>query len=210
MTARLIDGMEENNITLTDDDFREALKEFGTYVDITEEDLKRLYEIAVKIAKERCIHSWHAEEIMSRDVVSVKSDTGIHEAERILIRDKISGMPVVDNENHVIGMISTSDLLVFAGIPRGHVFNDVVMKYILRKSVPRHRAGKKVEDVMSTSIITVSTDTTVKKIAAILDRKGIKRVPVVDEGNKLVGIVSRGDILQIICADEGEETKEPF
>jgi len=194
--------MEESNITLTDDDFREALKEFGTYVDITEEDLKRLYEIAVKIAKERCIHSWLASEIMTRDVVSVKRDTDIHEAGKLLIKNRISGMPVVDNDNHVVGMISTSDLLVFADIPRGHIFNDVVMKYVLRKSVPRHGAGNKVEDTMATSVITVSPDTTVKKIATILDKKGIKRVPVVDEGNKLVGIVSRGDILQIICEDQ--------
>ncbi len=202
--------MEENNLTLTDDDFREALKEFGSYVDITEEDLKKLYEIAVKAARERCIHSWLASEVMTRDVVSVKCDTDIHEAGKLLIKNRISGMPVVDNENRVIGIIATSDLLVFAGIPHGHVFNDVIMKYILRKPVPRHVAGKKVEDTMSTSVITVFPDTAVKKIAAILDEKGIKRVPVVDKGNKLVGIVSRGDILRIICDDEGEETKEPL
>jgi CBS domain-containing protein len=53
-------------------------------------------------------------------------------------------------------------------------------------------------------------DITVKKITAILDEKGIKRVPVVDKGNKLVGIVSRGDLLRVICEDEGEETKEPL
>jgi CBS domain-containing membrane protein len=195
--------MEENEITLTDEDFREALKEFGTYVDITEEDLKKLYESAVKIARERCIHSWLAREIMTQDVVSVKADTDIHEAGRLLIRNKISGMPVVDNDNRVVGMISISDLLKFAGIPRGHVFNDVIMKYILRKPVPRHGAGKKVKDTMSTSVISAFPDTTVKKIAAILDKKGIKRVPVVDEKNKLVGIVSRGDILRIICEDAG-------
>ncbi|MCK5427300.1 MAG: CBS domain-containing protein, partial [Thermodesulfovibrionia bacterium] len=124
--------MEEEKIVLTDEDFREALKEFGTYVDITEEDLKRLYEIAVKIARERCIHSWLAREIMTQDVVSVKADTDIHEAGKLLIKNKISGMPVVDNENRVVGMICTSDLLMFAGIPSGHVFNDVIMKYILR------------------------------------------------------------------------------
>lgn len=199
--------MEEEKIVLTDEDFREALKEFGTYVDITEEDLKRLYEIAVKIARERCIHSWLAREIMTQDVVSVKADTDIHEAGKLLIKNKISGMPVVDNENRVVGMICTSDLLMFAGIPSGHVFNDVIMKYILRKTVPRHRAGKKVTDTMSTSVITAFPDTTVKKIAAILDKKGIKRVPVVDEDNRLVGIVSRGDILRIMCEGEEEETR---
>lgn len=195
--------MVEEKIILTEDDLREALKELGTYIDITEGDLKKIYEIALKHAKERCAHSWLAREIMTRDVISVKSDTDIHEAGRFLIRNKISGMPVVDNENRVVGMICTSDLLMFAGIPRGHVFNDAVMKYILRKPVPRHRAGKKVKDTMSTSVVTVFPDTTVKKIATILDKKGIKRVPVEDEKNRLVGIVSRGDILRIICEEKG-------
>ncbi len=195
--------MEEEKIALTDEDFREALKEFGTYVDITEEDLKRLYEIAVKIARERCVHSWLASEIMTRDVIFTKGDTDVYEAGRLLIKNKISGMPVVDEENRVMGMISVSDLLPLAGIPRGHVFNDTVMKYILRKPIPQHRMGKKVKDVMPTSIITVSPETTVKKIATILDKKGIKRVPVVDEENKLVGIVSRADILRIICEEKG-------
>lgn len=199
--------MEEEKIILTAEDFRDALKEFGAYVDITEEDLIKLYEIAVKIAKDRCVHSWLAREIMTRDVISVEGDTDIYEAGRLLIRNKISGMPVVDNKNHVIGVISTSDLLLLADIPRGHVFNDTIMRYVLRKSVPRHRVGKKVKEIMSTPAITVYTETTVKKIATILDKKGIKRVPVLDKENKLAGIVSRADILRILCEGEAKEEK---
>ena len=191
--------MEESKIELTEDDLREALKEFGGYIDITESDLKKLYEIAAKISKERCIHSWLASEIMSRDIITAKEDTDIHEAGRLLIKHKISGMPVIDNENHIVGMITEADLLTIAGIPRGHVFNDVVMKYVLNKPTPQHRAGKKVKDIMSSPVITVSPDTTVKKIAMILDEKRIKRVPVVDEANKLIGIVSRGDIIRVVC-----------
>ena len=191
--------MEESKIELTEDDLREALKEFGGYIDITESDLKKLYEIAAKISKERCIHSWLASEIMSRDVITAKEDTDIHEAGRLLIKHKISGIPVIDNENRVVGIITEADLLTIAGIPRGHIFNDVVMKYVLNKPTPQHRAGKKVKDIMSSPVITVSPDTTVKKIAMILDEKRIKRVPVVDEANKLVGIVSRGDIIRVVC-----------
>lgn len=189
----------EEKIILTDEDFREALKEFGSYVDITEEDLKKLYEIAVKVARERCAHSWLAREIMTRDVITAKKDTDIYEAGRLMIRHKISGMPVVDNENHVIGIITQADLLTMAGIPRGHVFNDVVMRYVMNKPVPQHRTGNKVKEIMTTPVITVSPETTAKKIATILDKKRIKRVPVVDDENKLLGVVSRGDIVRVVC-----------
>ncbi len=191
--------MKEQNIELTEDDFRVALSEVGTFVDVTESDLKKLYEIAVKVSKERSAKSWLAGEIMTRDVISVKAGLDLHEAGRMLIKHKISGMPVVDEENRVIGMISQADLLAMAGIPRGHIFNDVVMKYILAKPTPHHRTGHTVKDVMSTSIITASIETTAKKIATVLDRKGISRVPVVDKENKLIGIVSRGDIVRVLC-----------
>jgi len=196
--------MKEQNIKLTEDDFRAALSELGTFVDITESDLKKLYEIAVRVSKERLAHSWLAEEIMTRDVISVRVNVDLHEAGRLLIKYKISGMPVVDDENHVIGIISQADLLTMAGIPQGHVFNDVVMKYILAKPTPQHRAGHTVKDVMTAHVITVSPGTTAMKIATLLDKKGITRVPVVDEENKLIGIVSRGDIVRILCEEPGE------
>ncbi len=198
--------IREENFHLTEDDFREAIKELGTYVDITEEDMLRLYEMAVKIGKERCANSWLARDIMTRDVISVKRDADVHEAGRLLIKNRISGMPVVDNENRVVGILSTSDLLALAGIPRGHVFNDVVMKYILHNPAPQHRAGKSVGEIMNTSVITATSDTSVSHIAEILDKKAITRVPVVDSERRLEGIVSRSDVIRIVCKDGSESS----
>ncbi|HSB34652.1 MAG TPA: CBS domain-containing protein [Nitrospirota bacterium] len=197
--------MKEQTTQLTEDDFREALSNIGTFVDITENDLKKLYEAALKISKERSVHSWLAGEIMTRDVISIKGDMDLHEAGRLLIKHKISGMPVVDDENRVIGIISQADLLSMAGVPPGHVFNDVVMKYILARPTPQHRSGRTVKDLMSTHVITVGLETAAKQIAALLDKKGITRVPVVDAEKKLIGIVSRSDIVRILC----EDSKEP-
>ncbi len=196
---------EQESFQLTEDDFRQAVIQFGTYVDITEEDMLRLYEMAVKIGKERCTNSWIARDIMTREVISVKGDADVHEAGRLLIKNRISGMPVVDNENHVVGMLSSADLLALAGIPRGHVFNDVVMKYILHNPAPQHRTGKSVREIMNTSVITVSPETSVTKIAEILDKKAITRVPVVDRERRLAGIVSRADIIRIVCKDSPEK-----
>ena len=75
---------------------------------------------------------------MTHDVITVKEDTDIHEAGRLMIRHKVSGLPVLDGEGRIIGIITQADLLTIAGIPRGHVFNNVVMKYILGKPTPHH------------------------------------------------------------------------
>jgi CBS domain-containing membrane protein len=195
-------GMNDEPATeLTEDDFREALKEIGTFIDVTEEDLKKIYEIAIKISKERCASSWLASEIMTRDVITVGPETDIYDAGRLLIKHKISGMPVVNGNNNVVGIITQADILTIAGVPRGHVFNDVVMKYILHKPTPQHRDAKVVGDIMTTKVITVTPHTTAKTIAAILDKKGITRVPVVNGENKLIGIVSRADIVRVVCRE---------
>lgn len=193
--------MKEEHIDLTAEDFRDALKVSGGYVDITEEDLIKLYEAALKIGRERCTSSWLAGEIMTREVVSVTGDIGVHEAGRLLIQNKISGMPVVDAENRVIGMVSSADLMALAGIPGGHVFSDAVMKYVLHHPAPRHKPGKMVKDIMTGQVIMVMPDTAVGKIAELLDKKGITRGPVVDSEHRLQGIVSRADIIRIICEE---------
>ena len=193
--------VSEKEIILTEEDLREALKEFGTYIDVTERDLKLLFDIALRIAKQRCAHSWIASEIMTGDVITVTADTDVYEAGRLMIRHKVSGLPVVDEQRRIIGIITQADLLKLAGIPRGHIFNNAVMRYI------RHRPSSgmvstKVGDIMTKDVITVTASTSVKTIAGLLRKKGIKRVPVVDPDGRVIGIVSRTDILRVICSEE--------
>lgn len=138
---------------------------------------------------------------MTVDVVTVTADMDIYEAGRLMIRNKVSGLPVVDERGRLCGIITQADLLSLAGIPRGHVFNEVVMRYVLQRPAPQLRTAKKVGDIMTRDVITVSPSTTVKTIASILNKKGIKRVPVVDDEGRVIGIVSRGDIVRIVCEE---------
>lgn len=134
-------------------------------------------------------------------VVTVTADMDIYEAGRLMIRNKVSGLPVVDERGRLCGIITQADLLSLVGIPRGHVFNEVVMRYVLQRLAPQHRTAKKVGDIMTRDVITVSPSTTVKTIASILNKKGIKRVPVVDDEGRVIVIVSRGDIVRIVCEE---------
>ncbi|KAB2831968.1 MAG: CBS domain-containing protein, partial [Candidatus Dadabacteria bacterium] len=68
--------------------------------------------------------------------------------------------------------------------------------------------GKRVQDIMSSPAITVHPYTSVREIAIILDKKRIKRVPVVDDDGRLIGIVSRADIVRIVCEEQGSEGTE--
>ncbi len=114
-----------------------------------------------------------AKDIMTARVVTVTPSASISDAARLLVKKKISGVPVVDEKDKtkVVGVLTEADLL--AAPP----------------------SAKTVGEVMKKRVVSVSPDTTVDEIANILVKKKIKRVPVV-EGGKLVGIVSRIDVLR--------------
>lgn len=114
-----------------------------------------------------------AKDIMTTRVVTVKPSTPIADAARLLVRRKISGVPVVDEKDKtkVVGILTEADLLA---APSG---------------------AKTVAEVMRKRVISVAPDTSVDDIAATLVKRKIKRMPVLD-GGKLVGIVSRIDVLR--------------
>jgi len=179
------------------EDLREALRKMKTYVDITEDDLKKIYEIALQHAQARVASSIPVKDVMTKNLIFVKPDVDLHEAARILSENRISGMPVVDDNSRVVGVISEADILVLAGMKKEHTFKDI-LRNILGEPVPARKSGNKVEDVMSFPPITSYADDDIAEAARVLDEKRIKRLPVVDAKGRLIGIVSRADIVRAI------------
>ncbi len=188
---------QADTCSLSHSDLRAALEEMRTYVDVTEEDLKKIYEIALRHARERAASRIPVEEVMTVNVVTTTPDTDLHEAARLLSENRISGMPVVDDNKRVIGVISEADILVLAGMKRGHTFRDI-LRGILGEPLAARKSGEKVQDVMSFPPITGKPDDDVADVARLLDEKRIKRLPVVDDEGKIVGIISRADIVRAI------------
>lgn len=189
---------EQERATLEREDLRVALKEMKTYLDVTEEDLQRIYEIALRHAQWRMAAKIPVNAVMTGDVVAVGRDADLHEAAHLLSEHKISGMPVVDPDQRVIGVISEADLLQLIGMKKDHTFWDILHHILGRAGRAKAAAGDCVGDVMSTPALTIGPDEDIKKAAVLLDEQRFKRLPVVDEAGKLIGIVSRGDIVRTI------------
>jgi CBS domain-containing membrane protein len=105
----------QKDYEISDEDLRAALKEIKTYVDITEDDLKKIYSIALRHAKERLATKIPVSDAMTKNVVAVKKDADIHEVSRLLAENRISGLPVVNEENKLIGIISRADIVRVTG-----------------------------------------------------------------------------------------------
>lgn len=143
-----------------------------------------------------------AKDIMTTDVIVANKNDIIANVANLLIKEKIGGLPVVDEENKVVGIISETDIMKkesHVDSPRmlnfiqGKIFLDDMKKF---EDEMRAIAAYKVEDLMSKDIITVNENDTFDYVANVMINKSINRVPVVDENNFLKGIICRYDIIK--------------
>ncbi len=181
----------------TREDLRKARAEIETYIDVTEEDLMRIYSLALHYARERRSQQLLISEVMTRDVVAVTKNADIHEAARLLSEKGVGGLPVVDEQHHVAGVLTDSDVLFMLGVERKHGFKDL-LRYIFGEPLPEQQKKGKVSDFMSSPAVVVRSGQDVREAAMLLEQKRIKRLPVVDEQNRLVGIITRADILKAL------------
>ncbi len=141
-----------------------------------------------------------ASEIMTSDVVTVSPEASIAELASLLIARLISGVPVVSS-GRVVGMVSEGDLLRRAELGSEHVRSHWLELTIpsdrLALEYVREHSGK-VADVMTRDVVAVQHDNDIADIAELLERRGIKRVPVLRDG-VLVGIISRANLVQALA-----------
>jgi CBS domain-containing membrane protein len=185
------------NLDLKEEDILEAMRAIPGYLDITPGDFKEIYRLAFQHALERLSRDVTAAEIMTRDVVAVKPETPVADVAAAMGRRGVSGLPVVDAENKVVGMISEKDFLSRMGVTEPRNFMSLVAGCLKTKgcvALPIKKALAR--DIMSTPAVTVPPEAPVRTIAATLTGRGINRVAVTDPSGHLLGLVSRGDIVK--------------
>jgi CBS domain-containing protein len=154
-----------------------------------------------------------AMDVMTTDVITVDPETTVQGLATLLAERGISGAPVVDASGHLIGIVSEGDLLHRAeiGTARRHRVRrrswwlDHFASDAARDYVKSH--GRTVNDIMSRDVVTVTEDTDLADVAAALEAKRIKRVPVV-RGDKVVGIISRANIVRAVGATKGAAVRD--
>ncbi|WP_128818844.1 CBS domain-containing protein [Streptomyces sp. S063] len=126
-------------------------------------------------------------EVMTRDVVQAGPTTPFKEVVRLLDHHRVSGLPVVDADDKVLGVLSGSDLVRAQAYREG--------------SAPPLAVSA--EDMMSSPAVTVHPEQSVADAARLMERRGVERLPVVDEADRLIGIATRRDLLRVFLrADE--------
>src|SRR5437667_5932726 len=146
-------------------------------------------------------------DVMTRDVVTVGHHAAIGEAIRLMLDNHVSGLPVVDDGETLVGILTEGDLLRRSetGTERHRPrWLEILMGpgRLAGEYVRTH--GRKVEEIMTRDVVSVTPDTPLDEIVALMERRRIKRVPVLD-GDIPVGIVSRADLLRALARTLEEE-----
>ncbi len=182
-------------VDISDDDIYDAMKEIPGYLDITPGDFKELYRFAYQHAVER-FSSVKAGDAMVRKVISVTRKTPLVQVAETMARHGVSGVPVVEEGERVVGVISEKDFLTRMGEQDAKTFMGVVAECLKGKgcvAVPIR--GQNAEDIMTSPAVTVNEETSIMEIANIFTEKNINRVPVINQQGRLVGIISRADVV---------------
>jgi len=149
------------------------------------------------------------QDVMSTDVATTVPDALLKEAARELVRRRISGMPVVNSDLQVLGVVSEADILAKEGSDRrgGGGF----LQWFIDPGDPWITArfdAVTVGEAMSTPAQTITPDRPLAEVATIMLDEGVNRLPVVDTDGKLVGLVSRGDLVRAFARPDDEIRRE--
>ena len=144
---------------------------------------------------------------MTHFVVTLRPSDSITEAAKRLLSNRISGAPVVE-EGRLVGLVSQTDLVkAFTPSPRSgsYVALDPLM-FLLVRGTPRMegRSASSVQDVMTTDVITIGSDESIWEAASLIDRRGVRRLPVVDKDGFVIGILARSDLVRCMARSHEE------
>jgi CBS domain-containing protein len=145
-------------------------------------------------------------DIMERDIASVRPDDEVEKLLRLMREHELPGVPVVDDDNRVVGIVTEADLVIRdeqADIHLPHHI-DLLGGVIFLESTKhfeerlRHAIASTVADMMTPNPITVKPDDSVESAARVIAERKHNRVPVVDDDGRLLGVVTRVDVLEAL------------
>jgi CBS domain-containing membrane protein len=187
-------------VDISDEDVIQGIAALPGYIDITPSDFKEVYRAAYAHALKRMMTSVKARDIMTRPVLVVQADATLVQTASLLAEKNISGVPVVDGSNQIIGVVSEKDFLKNMGSDAGESFMEVIANCLNNNGcVAAPIRAKTAGDLMSHPAVTARENISVADIAALFAARRINRLPIVDEKNQPVGLVARSDLVNAYC-----------
>lgn len=187
-------------VDISDKDVMAAMRAMHGYIDITPADFKEVYRVAYALAKERMMTALKAADIMSSPVHVIGAGADLIATAALLAEKGISGAPVTDQDGRIVGVVSEKDFLRKMGAGQSGSFMQVIARCLKNKGcLATPMVNRIAGDIMTAPAITATADISIGAISALLMEKNINRLPIVDADEKLIGIVTRSDLVSSFC-----------
>lgn len=182
-------------LDISEHDVIEAMKRIPGYIDITPADFKEVYQTAYALAIKRLFDTLNAASIMTKEVVLIDQEMTLVHAAGLLAEKQISGAPVVNSEKRIVGVVSEKDFLREMGVGATPSFMQIATHCLNNKSCMIGKLhNRTISDIMTKPPVTGAPGMTIGIISALFADKQINRLPIVDDNEQPVGIVTRTDL----------------
>ena len=188
-------------IEIAETDILAAMKDIQGYIDISPGDFKEVFQVAYRHAVQRIRDSLRAADIMTRPVHCVGLEMDLVQAAAFMADKRISGAPVADAEGRIAGVVSEKDFLARMGLGKSVSFMQIIAHCLTNKGcMVTNLRNHFIRDIMTTPAVTAGAEMTVGAISTLFIDKQINRLPIVDTDDRIIGIVTRADLVQSYCA----------
>jgi CBS domain-containing membrane protein len=192
------------------DDFVSALKEMDGFVDVSVDDLMKLNAKAQRYARLRATGGRRVGSLMSQPVTTVSPAHSLAEAAHLMVTRRISGLPVVDEQDRLVGVVTEADFLRAVGVPSHHPTHSLwqTLEAMFAHDAVAVEPSGTISELMVTDVVTVGPQQTAHDVLEVMKKNRIKRVIVCDADRHVVGMVTRSDLVRVFFdrfASTGDE-----
>ncbi len=191
-------------VGIRQEDWEAALQAFKTWTDVSENELKALYQLAASHAHQRQFGQRLCSDIMSRALITAEFASELEEVWQQMQQENIRAVPVVDRARHVIGIVTRTDFLRHAGIENYPGLHGQLARLIRRTPGMTSSKPEVAGQIMSAPVITAYADEPVANLIPLLSERGIHQVPILDRRNQLVGLITQSDLIGLFHSGQNQ------
>ncbi|MDD2466612.1 MAG: CBS domain-containing protein [Desulfobulbus sp.] len=187
-------------IDISEQDVIAAMKDIQGYLDISPGDFREVFQVAYKHALQRIWNSRVAQDIMTQPVQCLGVDMDLIQAATFLAEKQFSGVPVVNANGNIVGVLSEKDFLAKMGLGQPLSFMQIVAHCLTNRGcMATSLRNHAVAEIMTAPAITAGPEITMGEISSLFIDKQINRLPIVDTNGRPLGVVTRTDLVQSYC-----------
>ena len=190
-------------LSISREDIKYALQEMGEFIDVSDDDLSRIFNLSATHSRRKRMGEVLVEDIMTRDVVKAEYGDNVEDLWMLMAKHKIRSIPIVDKLNRVEGIITIADFLNQVKAPTEEPLKERLENFLKASTSTETNKPEYAGHIMQKNVVTVHPDQHILDLFPIFYEKGIHHLPVVDDENHLLGITTPKNLLIALHADLG-------